>query len=252
MHIRELEELSLNHWQPLSTLLLDGWILRFADGYTKRANSIQPISPSTWDLDEKIAACEQLYQENGLPIIFKISPAAQPEDLDQRLEARGYDLVDVVSVQVAELEGVSSLDAGAGAAMPTEVRIEEQVSGEWIERFRRMSQIPEKHRLTMERMLANIRTKKGFATVFVGDEAVACGLGVIERGMIGLYDIVTDERYRRQGFARMLVLNLMQWGLANGANRSYLQVIANNLPAWQLYASLGYQEVYQYWFRVKS
>lgn len=42
-----IEELSLNHWQPLSTLLYDGWVLRFANGYIKRANSINPIHDST-------------------------------------------------------------------------------------------------------------------------------------------------------------------------------------------------------------
>lgn len=44
---KTIEELSLSHWQPLSTLLYDGWVLRFAKGYTKRANSVQPIYDST-------------------------------------------------------------------------------------------------------------------------------------------------------------------------------------------------------------
>ncbi|MDB5085123.1 MAG: family N-acetyltransferase, partial [Bacilli bacterium] len=35
-----IEELTLNNWQPLQTMLYDGWLLRFAGGYTKRANSV--------------------------------------------------------------------------------------------------------------------------------------------------------------------------------------------------------------------
>lgn len=50
---KTMEELSLNNWQPLSTLLYDGWVLRFANGYTKRANSIQPILYSTLELEQK-------------------------------------------------------------------------------------------------------------------------------------------------------------------------------------------------------
>jgi len=60
MDYKFIEELSLNHWQPLSTLLYDGWVLRFADGYTKRANSINPIHYSTCDLQEKIKECEKM------------------------------------------------------------------------------------------------------------------------------------------------------------------------------------------------
>lgn len=56
-----IEELSLNHWQSLSTLLYDGWVLRFADGYTKRANSINPIHYSTCNLTIKIKECENIY-----------------------------------------------------------------------------------------------------------------------------------------------------------------------------------------------
>lgn len=62
-----IEELSLNHWQPLSTLLYDGWVLRFAGGYTKRANSINPIYYSTCDLNIKITECEKIYSANHLP-----------------------------------------------------------------------------------------------------------------------------------------------------------------------------------------
>jgi hypothetical protein len=52
-----MEELSLNAWPAHQTLLYDGWVIRFANGYTKRANSVNPLYLSTIDLDEKIAFC---------------------------------------------------------------------------------------------------------------------------------------------------------------------------------------------------
>lgn len=74
MNNKTIEEISLNNWQPLSTLLYDGWVLRFADGYTKRANSVNPIHYSTLDLNEKIDVCEKIYLNNNMPTIFKITP----------------------------------------------------------------------------------------------------------------------------------------------------------------------------------
>lgn len=40
-----IAEISLNAWCSLQQNLDDGWILRFADGYTKRVNSVNPIYP---------------------------------------------------------------------------------------------------------------------------------------------------------------------------------------------------------------
>ncbi len=52
--IRTIEELSINALPALQTMLVDGWVLRFANGYTKRANSIHPLYASTGDAREKI------------------------------------------------------------------------------------------------------------------------------------------------------------------------------------------------------
>ncbi len=52
--ITALEELSLNAWPSHQTLLLDGWIIHLANGYTRRANSVNPLYPGNQALDQKI------------------------------------------------------------------------------------------------------------------------------------------------------------------------------------------------------
>ena len=42
--IQTIEELSLNALPCLQQILDDGWVLRLAEGYTKRANSVTPLS----------------------------------------------------------------------------------------------------------------------------------------------------------------------------------------------------------------
>jgi GNAT superfamily N-acetyltransferase len=240
-----IEELSLNHWQPVSTLLYDGWVLRFADGYTKRANSINPIHCSTYDLSAKIEHCEKIYTANHLPTTYKITPFVQPAHLDRTLEEMGYSLIDTTSVQTLKLDRISE-------PALTSVIIEEDINAVWREDFCRLNHVKPGDKNVLERMLSNIKTKKGFISLYYEEQVIACGLGVIEREYIGLYDIVTDIQYRNRGLGEQMILNLLKWGKANGAQYSYLAVVANNAPARRLYSKIGYSEVYKYWYRVKD
>jgi len=75
MQIQTLEELSLNALPPLQQILDDGWVLRFADGYTKRANSVTPLYLGAIEesLTAKIERCERIYQNFDLPPIFHLT-----------------------------------------------------------------------------------------------------------------------------------------------------------------------------------
>ncbi len=244
MNYTFMEELSLNHWPSLSTLLYDGWLLRFANGYTKRSNSISPIYGSTYDLDHKIDECERMYIEHQLRPTFKITPFVQPANLDYILAEKGYSVVDLTSVQTKSLVYIQE------PALHS-VKICTELQNEWLEDFCRLSSTEKNLQPTITRMLTNIKTKMGYISLYEGGKVVACGFGVIERAYIGLYDIVTDEHYRNRGFAEQLIWHLLQWGKQNGAEHSYLAVVANNEPARRLYSKIGYSEVYTYWYRVK-
>ena len=47
--VRRLEELAFAGWPALETRDVAGWRLRFSDGYTKRANSINALGPGCSD-----------------------------------------------------------------------------------------------------------------------------------------------------------------------------------------------------------
>ena len=250
MDYKKIEELSMNNWQPLSTLLYDGWVLRFAKGYTIYANSISPIYDSTLDLHQKIEECEKIYASHKLNPTFKMTPFVKPDNLDEILAEKGYLTVDFhgtpyISVQTMELDHIIE---------PTlhSVKIEEHVNHEWIEHFCRLNHVEKKDKDTMVQMLSAIATPKCLLSLYHNEKVVACGLGVIERDYIGLYDIVTDHRSRNQGFGLQLILNLLKWGKDNGAKYSYLTVLLNNEPALKLYSKLGFSEIYRYWYRVKE
>ncbi len=80
---------------------------------------------------------------------------------------------------------------------------------------------------------------------------VAAGLGVLECGLVGIYDLYTDARYRRQGMATWILSTILSWASNHGALGAYLQVMSENLPALALYRKLGFKPCYRYWYRIR-
>jgi GNAT superfamily N-acetyltransferase len=287
--ITHYEELAMNAWPALQTLLYDGWMLRFASGYTRRSNSIAPLYPSTLPVDEKIRFCEAFYRERGLEVIFKLTSACQPADLDTLLESKGYLMDATTSFQVLDLRGWHISEPGAnlaganlaganlaganlaganlasanlaganlaganlaGANLAGAI-LESDLTPAWLSAYCRMSQVADKHLPVLEQMLRVIVPTHCFARINAGDETIACGLGVLQDGNVGLFDIVVDSGYRRRGNGEKLVRSILDWAAGLGAHSSYLQVMLNNPPALRLYARLGYREIYRYWYRVKK
>jgi GNAT superfamily N-acetyltransferase len=81
---------------------------------------------------------------------------------------------------------------------------------------------------------------------------VSMGMAVLEHDMVGLFDILTTEHMRNQGFGTELINGLLQWAQINEARSAYLQVVESNKPAIRLYEKLGFKTVYKYWYKIFS
>lgn len=242
--IQHLEEMSLNALPALQTCYYDGWVVRFADGYTKRANSVNPLYESRTDVEEKVAYCESLYTVRKQPTVFKMTPLSNPKGLDDFLAKRNYREELGASVQLLNLDQLEKPEAGR-------VTLSTSVSDVWLSSYFRLNNLQERYLPTMRTILSNIAPQKCLAAVYEDGAIAALGLAVLDQDYLGLFDIVTEPSLRQKGFGNQLLLYLLNWGKANGADYAYLQVMPNNEPALKLYEKLGFQEIYQYWYRVK-
>ncbi len=247
--IRTIEEASLNAWPAHKTMVEHGWLLRFADGYTRRSNSVNPIyaaeAETTQAVIERIERCEAHYRQQKQPVIFKMTPLVQPAHLDDLLAQRGYTREAPTTVRQRALAETLSAADGEG-----EVRIENRLSEEWIGHFAHFSDLSAESVLALRGILRNIVPISGYASLTVADRVVACGLAIVEGSWVGLYDIVTAPAQRGHGYGVHLLCALLDWAQTQGAQNAYLQVMDNNLSAKRLYDKLGFIELYPYWYRV--
>ncbi len=242
--VRTLEEQALNAWPAARQLLVDGWLLRLDNGYTKRANSITPLYTSQQPVQPKIDRCCQIYRDHGLPPIFRLTPLAQPTDLDARLADLGFIHQSQTSVQRLSL-------TAPVRHPPSSFSYESELSKTWLDHFSALSGSVT-NRAAHAAILGRITPAACFASLSEGGQVVACGLGVLEGASVGLFDLITAERQRRQGFAQALLTGILQWAIERGATQAYLQVETGNGPALNLYRKSGFSEVYQYWYRFKA
>lgn len=244
--IRSFEEMSMNAWPALQTELYDGWIMRFADGYTKRSNSINPIYPSLLDLEKKIAVCESIYRSRNIPVIFKLTSDPAQSRLDGLLGQRGYVRIDETSFRLLDLRDYQG-------SIPEGIGVDSRLDDSWFGNFFRISETNEEAvQLTARRLLGNVRGEVLGISKTVNGEVVGSGLGVIERGFVGVFDVIVDKPRRGMGYGHDILNGILSVAKEKQVETSYLQVVAGNTVAENLYEELGYREIYSYWYRVKG
>lgn len=239
---RQLERTMSRAWPSFDATDYDGWVLRFADGYTKRANSVNPHFDSSLPLATKIAHCESTYRERGLPTIFRLTPFSQPANLDDALAELGYEILDPTLVMTCSVNSVLVDEVDSDLAVS---------SDQWHRTFEQLRELGPFEMASHRKIVQTSEGEQFFAAILPNSEAKACGLGVHIADAIGLFDLLTHEAYRRQGLGSSIVRSILGWARQRNARTGFLQVHSQNIPARRLYERFGFSVIYPYWYRIK-
>lgn len=242
--ITRLEEIAINAHPALYTQIYDGWILRYANGYTYRANSVSPLYKSKENIETKIAYCEKKYFAWSLPCVFKMTKAV-PDQLDKTLEKHGYKIeaeTKIYTLAIADKWENQEI-----------VCISNCISTGWLEQFTKLNGTDtEPYKSTAMKITSLIQNPVICASICEAGVIVGCGLGVVEGDKVGLFDIRVSEKYRRKGYGLAICKQIINKAYELGARESYLQVAASNVGAIKMYEKIGYTFSHNYWYRVKN
>lgn len=216
--IRNLEHAAALGWPGVEQQWLGGWLLRFGHGSTRRANSAVPLLPTPGVHTGEIA---DWYAARGTPALltapdrlFPVPPGAATD---------GENLV-----MTRQLTGQLP-DAPSDARVALTARPDD----DWLRVHPR--QVP------VDVLTAVHDGELAFASV----AGAAVGRGAVTPApdgtrWVGLSSVHVAEAARRRGLARAVCEALLTWASERGASRAYVQVLADNAAAIELYESMGF------------
>lgn len=241
--VQALESRLVNAWPAFEVEIADGWLMRFAENYSKRANAAAPIVPDAALRPDLVRAILASFEARGVSPCFRLT-GLEEAGSERVLDELGFIDYDPSVAMVAPL--------GADLERDASVAITAAAKPRWIESAAASVGGDKANADVLGRIVRRIRQPAAFATLSLDGDEVAWGLAVTERGFVGLYDIVVAPRLRGLGLGRRLVASLMAWGRGEGASRAYLQMREANVVADALYRSLGFTPAYRYRHRVQA
>src|SRR5207253_2012316 len=118
-----VEASCFNAFPALKQAILGGWLLRFSEGLSRRANSANPLQPDHAPPEAVIEAVEALYRRQGLPAIVRVPSFLTA--IDVPLAARGYTSEGESCVLYGEMNGVA-------AVVDPSVELSPHAGTEWL------------------------------------------------------------------------------------------------------------------------
>jgi N-acetylglutamate synthase len=238
--VAALEDVCERAWPPRERVELDGAVLRFTDGFTRRANSAR-VDGGGSDLDGLIARAEHEYRSRGLRPGFRLTPLSPPA-FERLLGERGYVVDTEAVVMVADALPVTPAPApGDGIAL------EPGLDEEWLRVFQAVERHwPSEQDAGARWVLGSGASPRRFALAHIDEVPAATGYARIEDDWLYIACVGTFPEHRRRGLARAVSERLFSWGGASGARRAILQVETKNAAAQGLYAQLGFRPRYVY------
>jgi GNAT superfamily N-acetyltransferase len=242
----DLEAIMVEGLAPLERGELGGWLLRAADGFTGRANSVLPLGDPGVSLSEAVDYCQSWYDQRGLPPLFSLfGPAgfaAGDDPLGADLLARGY----------RQFKSTAVLTAATGELPPelphlggAQVLLESTPSPVWWDAWAAAQGHPDAVRATAMAVMTGSPDQL-FARLEVGGAVIGLGRIVFAQGWAGVFALHVGPQHRRSGAALQLMGALGEASRSRGIRSLYLQVLKANAPALSLYERLGFATHHEY------
>ena len=191
-----VERVCLAAWPALHQIEQNGWVLRFAEGLTRRANSVNATRADVGDIASYLDSFAAAYTAEKLPLIVRV-PTLLPQT-DRVLDRLDFNAEGESCMLYGDLADVDLKSDDA-------VKISPQPDDTWFAAMARLqNQIPAHHAI-YRCIVGRIDTPAGFATLRIGDAVAAAAFGALHEGLFCCESVVVDATLRGQGMGTRLM-----------------------------------------------
>ena len=209
----ELHVLSL--WPDVETRPLGGWLLRAAPPYEgrlrRRANSVLAMGDPQLPLAEALSGIHAFYADRDRPALAQVELGSTQE---------------------------GSLVADGWTPVPDKDNA--FMIGSVAQVLRRAPQLLEEGPVSLTPTSGSAPgTQPVRAEAEIADRAR--GRAALDGDWVGLHTVEVHPDHRRQGLAKRVIVELLDWGGSLGATTAWLHVETHNAGAIALYEGLGFR-----------
>lgn len=249
--VARLEAVARLGWRAPDTTWLGEWLLRAAEGWTGRANSVSPLGDPGRPLEEALTVVRQWYADRGLPARFQL-PLPLCEGLDADLARLGWPAYNPTLVRIVAV-GEVLVRLGRPGPLPP-VTLEPAPNARWIAayHYRGSEGIP-----AVAADVLRAADDPVFASVVIDGAVAGIARAVVDTDAegvrwCGITALETGPAWRRRGIGRHLMHGVLQWAAGRGASLIYLQVMEGNEAARAMYDGLGFVTSHRYHYRTPA
>jgi N-acetylglutamate synthase len=236
---------------------LGDWRLRWADGFTGRANSALAVGDPGRPIPEALrAVCDFAHDRGIQPMVQVIRDSPNERAIvaegwfQATRHARGHEVVVLTSPLEDRSFHVKAPVPGGRFHVKAPVsggRFHVKVADEPVPGWWELTLGPGEDVPAARSVLTG--GKVGYAVATLEGVTAGVGRGALVDGWLHVGRLEVDPGFRRRGLASALMGALHTWGAEHGAGHAVLQVAEANSGALALYAGLGYapHHRYRYW-----
>jgi GNAT superfamily N-acetyltransferase len=249
--VDDLERIAADHWRALDLGRLGGWLLRAAEGFSGRANSVLPLGDPGVPPSRAVEAVQRWYAARGLPALACIATAVDdtpgtatglPLPAASVFGAAGWQLLPGCGVRVLTAATAPIRRAARPVPPGMDLDLAPVPDQQWLARYAvARGPLPP----VAERLLRNSPAQV-FASVRDAGRTVAVARGSFAHGWLGVSAVTVAESHRRRGLASVLLSALAGWAARAGAASALLQVADGNTAAAELYRGHGFTVHHRY------
>ena len=242
--IDAIERATLAAVSPQTVHTVPGWLLPMDDSHIGRAKSAVPLShtpPTAAQARGWVADIEQVYQQHGHRVAFRLPTHGAWAPLHDTLASRGYQTGKPTCVQTGTVAALRAITIAPPADVDTapDAAWADLFLGEGFDPADGASRIR-----NLTRATANV-----YASLREGGHTLAGGAASFSHGWASVHGMRTHAAHRGKGLAGRVLAGLADAAWARGFSQVFLQVEADNPSALALYSRAGFTTawVYGYW-----